>query len=65
MATAGDGVPGLLTEGACQFAGTTFDTATTAVHDELLSHSENLSAAADRYQRTDDALGQRLGSIVK
>jgi len=64
MAGAGTGMPGLLTEGACQFASTEFDTANAAVHDELRSHSENLTSAADQYHRTDEELGRRLQAIA-
>ena len=65
MTTAGTGMSGLLTEGACQFAGTIFDTATAAVHDELAAHSTNLSSAADQYHRTDEELGRRLSKLAK
>lgn len=64
VATAGTGMSGLLTEGACQFASTMFDTATTAVHEELSAHSTNLSSAADQYHRTDEDLGRRLSKIA-
>jgi hypothetical protein len=64
MAAAGAGMSGLLTEGACQFATTMFDTASTAVQDELAAHSTNLSSAADQYHRTDEALGRRLRKIA-
>lgn len=65
MTNAGTGMSGLLTEGACQFAGTIFDTATAAVHEELTAHSTNLSSAADRYHRTDEELGRRLRKIAQ
>lgn len=64
MAGAGNGMPGLHTEGACQFASTEFDTATTTVHDELTSHSINLTSAADQYHHTDEELGRRLRTIA-
>jgi hypothetical protein len=65
MTHAGSGMSGLLTEGACQFAGTIFDTAATAVHEELTAHSANLSSAADHYHRTDEELGRRLRKIAQ
>lgn len=64
MANAGTGMSGLLVEQACQLAGARFDAAATAVHDELTAHAKNLSAAADRYHRTDGDLGRRLGTIA-
>jgi hypothetical protein len=60
MASAGTGMSGLLSEAACQYAGTVFDTAAGAVHDELTAHSANLSAAADHYHRVDEEFGRRL-----
>jgi hypothetical protein len=65
MTNAGSGMSGLLTEGACQFAGTIFDTAATAVHDELTAHSANLASAADQYHRTDREFGDRLRKIAQ
>jgi hypothetical protein len=59
------GMSGLLTEGACQFAGTIFDTAASAVRDELTAHSINLSTAADRYQRMDKDLGRSLRTLTR
>ena len=56
MASAGAGMSGLLSEGACQFAGAAFDTAAGKVHAEL-------SAAADLYQRTDEDFGRRLRKL--
>ena len=64
MASAGTGMSGLLSEGACQFAGTMFDTAAGAAHEELTAHSTNLSAAADQYHRADEELGRRLRQIA-
>jgi Excreted virulence factor EspC, type VII ESX diderm len=60
VASTGIGMSGLLSESACQFAGAAFDTAATAVHDELTDHSTKLSAAADQYHRMDEELGRRL-----
>ncbi|GAB7069807.1 type VII secretion target [Mycolicibacterium hodleri] len=65
MADAGTGMAGLLVEGACRFAATMFDTAASAVYEELTAHSTNLSAAADRYHHTDGDLGRRLSKIAK
>jgi hypothetical protein len=65
MASAGTGMSGLLIEQACQFAGSTFDTAARAVHDELTSHSTNLAAAADQYLRTDEQFGRRLRALTE
>ena len=65
MASAGTGMSGLLSEGACQFAGATFDTAAGAVHDELEAHSTSLSAAADLYHRTDEDFGRRLRKLTQ
>ena len=64
MADAGAGMSGLFVEQACQLAGTMFDAAATAVHDELAAHAKNLSAAADKYHQTDGDLGRRLGTIA-
>lgn len=64
LANAGTGMSGLLVEQACQLAGTMFDAAATAVHDELAAHAKKLSAAADRYHQTDGELGRRLGTIA-
>jgi hypothetical protein len=55
---------GLLVEGACHFAGAMFDTAASAVHDELMAHSTRLSSAAERYHQTDGELGRRLSKIA-
>jgi len=63
MASAGAGMSGLLSEGACQFAGAAFDTAAGKVHAELSAHSTKLSAAADLYQRTDEDFGRRLRKL--
>jgi excreted virulence factor EspC (type VII ESX diderm) len=60
MATGGAGLPGLLSEAACQFAGTIIDSAAAVAHEELTDHSTKLAAAADHYQRMDEELGQRL-----
>lgn len=60
MNGAGTGVSGLLSEGACQFASSTMDTALGAVHEDLTKHSTNLSTAADHYHRMDEELGRRL-----
>ncbi|MDV3123348.1 ESX-1 secretion-associated protein [Mycobacterium sp. 21AC1] len=60
MTSAGTGVSGLLSEGACQFASSAVDTALGAVHEELTKHSTNLSTAADHYHRMDTELGRRL-----
>ena len=65
MASAATGMSGLLSEGACQVAGATFDAAAGAVHEELTAHSTKLSAAADRYQQIDEELGRRLGKIAQ
>ena len=60
MTGAGEGVSGLLSEGACQLAGSIVDTAVGNVHEELTTHASNLSTAADHYHRTDEELGRRL-----
>src|SRR5882757_8000163 len=60
MATGGAGMSGLLSGAACRVAGSILDTAASAVHDDLTDHSAKLSAAADRYHRTDEELGRRL-----
>lgn len=65
VTNAGVGMPELLTEGACQFASTVFDTAAAAVHDELTAHSKNLSSAADQYRQTDEHFGRRLRGIAE
>jgi Excreted virulence factor EspC, type VII ESX diderm len=65
MASAGASMPGLLSEEACRFAGSMFDTAASAVQDELTAHSTNLSAAADRYHRTDEEFGRRLRKVAQ
>jgi len=65
MVDAGSGMRGLLVEGACQFAGTMFDAAASAVYEELTAHSRRLSSAADRYHQTDGELGRRLSKIAK
>ena len=65
VASAGSGMSGLLSAGACQFAGTTLDTAAGAVHEELTAHSTNLSAAADLYHRTDEDFGRRLRNLTQ
>jgi hypothetical protein len=54
------GMSGLLSDEACTFAGTTFDTAASAVHEALTDHSTKLSAAADHYHRMDEEFGRRL-----
>lgn len=64
LTTAGTGMTGLSTEGACQLVGTTFDTAATSVHDDLSAHADNLTTAADRYHRTDETLGRGLRRIA-
>jgi hypothetical protein len=65
ITSAGTGMSGLLSEGACQFAGTAFDTAAGAVHEELTAHSAKLSAAADRYHQIDEELGRRLRKFTQ
>lgn len=65
LATAGGGVSGLTSEAACRFAGSLFDNASTAVHDELTAHTSNLSAAADQYLRMDEGLGSGLRMFVE
>lgn len=65
MASAGAGMSGLLSEGACEFAGVAFDTAAGKVHDELTAHSAKLTAAADRYHRTDEDFGRRLRELTQ
>jgi hypothetical protein len=65
MASAGTGVSGLLSEVACQFAGTVFDTAAGTVNDELTAHSTNLSAAADRYHQADEEFARRLRKFAQ
>jgi hypothetical protein len=65
MASGGTGMSGLLSEAACQFAGTVFDAAAGAVHDELTAHSTNLSAAADHYRRVDEEFGRRLRKLAR
>jgi hypothetical protein len=54
MASAGSSMSGLLSETACQFAGTMFDTSARTVHDELTAPSTNLAAAADQYSQVDE-----------
>jgi hypothetical protein len=58
--SAGTGVSGLLSEGACQFASSMVDTALNAVREDLSKHSENLSTAAEHYRRMDEEFGRRL-----
>ena len=65
VASAGTGMSDLLSETACQFAGTMFDTAASAVHEELTDHSTKLSAAADHYQRADEEFGRRLKTFTE
>lgn len=60
MAAAGSCMSGWQGEAACHFVGSIFDAAASAVHDELQTHSVNLTEAADRYHRTDEELGHRL-----
>lgn len=64
LTTAGSGLPGFQSEAACGLAGSIFDAASTAVHDELSTHSTRLSAAADQYHRMDGELGRRLHKSV-
>jgi hypothetical protein len=56
---------GLLSETACQFAGTMFDTAASTVHEQLTDHSTKLSAAADYYQRADEEFARRLKTFTE
>jgi hypothetical protein len=60
MASGGSGMSGLLSEAACQFAGTLLDTAARAVHEAITDHSTKLSTAADHYHRMDEEFGRRL-----
>ena len=55
----------LLSEAACQFAATMFDTAAGTVHEELTAHSTNLSSAADQYLRVDDEYARRLREFTR
>lgn len=64
LTTAGSGVPGLLSEGACRLATSVLDAATAAARDELTTHTRNLSAAADQYRRVDAELGRRLRTFA-
>lgn len=65
ITSAGTGMSGLLSEAACEFAGTAFDTAAGVVHEELTAHSAKLSAAADRYHQIDEELGRRLRKFAQ
>jgi Excreted virulence factor EspC, type VII ESX diderm len=65
LTIAGAGMTGLESDAACQFAGTLFDTAAGAVKEELTTHANNLTTAADHYQRADEELGRRLRQIAK
>ena len=60
LTDAGTAVSGLLSEGACQFAGSVVGAALSAVGDDLSTHSAKLSTAADSYQGADEEFGRRL-----
>jgi hypothetical protein len=60
MASGGADIAGLLSEEACQFAGTLLDTAASTVHEALTDHSTKLETAADHYHRMDEEFGRRL-----
>jgi len=64
MASGGADMAGLLSETACQFAGTLLDTAASTVHEALSDHSTKLGAAADHYHRMDEEFGRRLRKFV-
>lgn len=65
MTSAGTGVSGLLSGGACQFAGAIVESALGAVHKDLTTHSTNLSTAAEQYHRMDTELGRRLRKFAR
>ena len=56
---------GLLSEAACQFAGTLLDTAASTVHEALTDHSTKLGTAADHYRRMDEEFGHRLSTFAQ
>ena len=64
LSSAATAVQGLLSGSACEFAGQVLDMACTQVSDELAAHSQNLTAAAGAYQRSDENLGRRLRRTV-
>ena len=64
MTSAGAAVSGLLSAGACQYAGSAVDAALGTVQQDLATHSTNLSTAAERYATMDAELGQLLRKFV-
>lgn len=65
MTSAGTGVSGLHSAIGCQLVADVFTTATTAAHQELASHADKMSKAADMYERADKELGERLRKFVR
>ncbi|MCT7362352.1 hypothetical protein A7G45_06025 [Mycolicibacterium llatzerense] len=65
MSSAGEGVSGLHSESGCRLVGELFNAAATAAHEELASHAGKLSTAADKYQRADKEIGERLHRLIR
>lgn len=64
LADGAAGLSGLLSEAACQLAGTVLDSAASSVHDALTDHSTKLIAAAEHYQRMDEEFGRRMRAFA-
>lgn len=65
MTSAGAGLSGLHSAAGCQLVADVLGAATTAAHEELASHADKMSKAADTYERADKELGDRLRKFVR
>ena len=65
MTSAGAGVSDLHCASGCQAVADVLTAATTAAHEELASHADKMSKAADMYERADKELGDRLRKFVR
>jgi hypothetical protein len=64
LSAAAGGVPDLLTGAALQIAASAIDNVSAMINEELTSHADKLTAAAETYRRADDDLGRRLDHIT-
>ncbi|MGW0160649.1 ESX-1 secretion-associated protein [Mycobacterium sp. NPDC003323] len=65
LCVAADGVAQLLSGAAIRSVAMAVDQVTATVHEELLAHAENLTAAADTYCAADESLGRRAAGAVR
>lgn len=64
LSGAAGGVANLLSGAALEFAASVIDDVSAAITEELTTHSNKLTAAADTYRHADEALGTRLDHVA-